>query len=718
MVSVPLSALILLFTSVQHLIHTMADMTAVDAAEDNVAALEKRLAAIRAELAAPSPVPSPSDDNPGRPSPPLPDGADGTASRASPSPSVRRLRREQARLEGKLRAATQAAAVPPLGAIDSHSHLQQDAAWLATRKRHPRLPSAIVLLGTHPDDWDAVAAAVAAQDGDFGTDAASCGGSEGGKVEEGSAIQRRARGETETNEAEARRRELASGREADPATDREQGHYGTEQPHAVETHVPGGEPSAARRSPVLHVAGHEETADAVDLVALQRPPLYPQQDEHGGAQDRNPNQRNPKRPNPNRNPNRNPNPNATATTSPPAVPCELVAGYGLHPWRAHEAPVGWLGALAVRLVRDAVAVVGEAGLDHAIRNAPEMRQTERALQLRALRLQLALAVALARPVSLHSVRAGGVLLALARQAAGRERPKPTATTHDATATHDTAAAAAHDASDTTHGDHAEWGAAETEEVVTALVQSGAMERTDAASLAERAAAAAAAGSFPPSLALHSYTGSPDLLVQLLHLPHVGSRIYVGFSTAINLRPVAKVKQQQAKPARDTSGRGDGAAVLEGVTTNGSVTATPASGVKDSGATSAEQQSTAHTGATVTTGPSTSESSARCCGDGNAEESHTDTAGATPAFDPHGPRAEAVRAVLACVPKEHVLVESDRSSARDVDRELARTCAVLAAAWGTTPRKAAAQAADNTRRWLQGEPALVVAGSGCKKQPHT
>jgi len=58
---------------------------------------------------------------------------------------------------------------------------------------------------------------------------------------------------------------------------------------------------------------------------------------------------------------------------------------------------------------------------------------------------------------------------------------------------------------------------------------------------------------PPTVALHSYTGSPDLAVSLLKLPRVGQGVFFGFSAAVNLKTpamAAKFKDVVARIPHD------------------------------------------------------------------------------------------------------------------------------------------------------------------------
>lgn len=77
--------------------------------------------------------------------------------------------------------------------------------------------------------------------------------------------------------------------------------------------------------------------------------------------------------------------------------------FGLHPWYVKERTSEWATTLRHFLVSHPTAVVGEIGLDRWIEN-PDIES-----QLDCLRTQLALAVELDRPATLHCLRAFGLL---------------------------------------------------------------------------------------------------------------------------------------------------------------------------------------------------------------------------------------------------------------------------------------------------------------------
>lgn len=77
--------------------------------------------------------------------------------------------------------------------------------------------------------------------------------------------------------------------------------------------------------------------------------------------------------------------------------------FGLHPWYVKDRGPEWLERLREHLVAHPRAVVGETGLDRWIEN-PDVEA-----QVACFRAQLALAVALDRPITIHCLRAFGLL---------------------------------------------------------------------------------------------------------------------------------------------------------------------------------------------------------------------------------------------------------------------------------------------------------------------
>lgn len=83
--------------------------------------------------------------------------------------------------------------------------------------------------------------------------------------------------------------------------------------------------------------------------------------------------------------------------------------FGLHPWYVKERTQDWATTLKQLLVEHPQAIVGEIGLDRWIEN-PDIEA-----QLECLLTQLALAVELDRPATLHCLRAFGLLEETLRQ---------------------------------------------------------------------------------------------------------------------------------------------------------------------------------------------------------------------------------------------------------------------------------------------------------------
>lgn len=77
--------------------------------------------------------------------------------------------------------------------------------------------------------------------------------------------------------------------------------------------------------------------------------------------------------------------------------------FGLHPWYVKERSAAWLETLRRCLTEFPRAAVGETGLDRWIEN-PDIEA-----QVQCLGVQLALAVELGRPVTIHCLRAWGLL---------------------------------------------------------------------------------------------------------------------------------------------------------------------------------------------------------------------------------------------------------------------------------------------------------------------
>lgn len=96
----------------------------------------------------------------------------------------------------------------------------------------------------------------------------------------------------------------------------------------------------------------------------------------------------------------------------------LLPSYGLHPWDTGNRSPGWLDQLRTYLNADPRAAIGEIGLDrwmlHRARpDDPRLAGLRRAPleeQLEIFKIQLALAVDLDRPATIHCIDAFGLLL--------------------------------------------------------------------------------------------------------------------------------------------------------------------------------------------------------------------------------------------------------------------------------------------------------------------
>lgn len=91
-----------------------------------------------------------------------------------------------------------------------------------------------------------------------------------------------------------------------------------------------------------------------------------------------------------------------------ASDARIIPMLGLHPWHVEEASPDWAARLE-RLLRTHRTGVGECGLDFA------RKDTDRAVQEAAFRIQLRLAHDLHRPLAIHMVRGWGPLVDLLRE---------------------------------------------------------------------------------------------------------------------------------------------------------------------------------------------------------------------------------------------------------------------------------------------------------------
>jgi len=103
--------------------------------------------------------------------------------------------------------------------------------------------------------------------------------------------------------------------------------------------------------------------------------------------------------------------NATCEADWPAVetlarahPDFIVPAFGIHPWKAHTATDGWCERLALLLEKNPQATLGECGLDKWVAFPPMEAQ------LPVFRTQLALSRETGRPLTIHCLKAWGLLL--------------------------------------------------------------------------------------------------------------------------------------------------------------------------------------------------------------------------------------------------------------------------------------------------------------------
>jgi TatD DNase family protein len=93
----------------------------------------------------------------------------------------------------------------------------------------------------------------------------------------------------------------------------------------------------------------------------------------------------------------------------------VIPSYGIHPWYVADRTAAWLQRLREILVDNPAAAVGEIGLDRWV----EGHNLEE--QLSVFRPQLALAVELNRPATIHCIRAWGALWDIIRECEVPER---------------------------------------------------------------------------------------------------------------------------------------------------------------------------------------------------------------------------------------------------------------------------------------------------------
>ncbi|KAI3661226.1 hypothetical protein MP638_005663 [Amoeboaphelidium occidentale] len=169
--------------------------------------------------------------------------------------------------------------------------------------------------------------------------------------------------------------------------------------------------------------------------------------------------------------------------------------FGYHPWLIYEQHISqtnWKEKLELLLLKYPKSIIGEFGLDK-IATTPQdaiskhsslPKSTYDGLQKESFSFQFQLAVKLKRPISLHSVQAYGYIHDYLKQQCDKVSSRGFIKKHEL-------------------------------ESPENIVYPDAM--------------------FPPAIMLHSFSGSPGMLQQLIKLPHVGNRLYFSFSKVINLR---------------------------------------------------------------------------------------------------------------------------------------------------------------------------------------
>ncbi|KAJ2712687.1 Cut9-interacting protein scn1 [Coemansia spiralis] len=110
-------------------------------------------------------------------------------------------------------------------------------------------------------------------------------------------------------------------------------------------------------------------------------------------------------------------------------PGRVLPAVGLHPWfvegiQSGEIPATWAAELRELLLHRRACVLGECGLDKAARNPATLQPYPLDLQQRVFETQLAIAHDVSVPISIHCVRAFGVLADALRDAEQRRTLPP------------------------------------------------------------------------------------------------------------------------------------------------------------------------------------------------------------------------------------------------------------------------------------------------------
>lgn len=94
---------------------------------------------------------------------------------------------------------------------------------------------------------------------------------------------------------------------------------------------------------------------------------------------------------------------AAVETMAAELPEEIIPAFGIHPWHAHTARLGWEDRLAALLEKHPTATVGEIGVDGWVSAPPPD------VQAAVFERQLRLARVMERPCTIHCLQAWGAL---------------------------------------------------------------------------------------------------------------------------------------------------------------------------------------------------------------------------------------------------------------------------------------------------------------------
>ncbi|KAJ3232393.1 hypothetical protein HDU78_007174 [Chytriomyces hyalinus] len=221
-------------------------------------------------------------------------------------------------------------------------------------------------------------------------------------------------------------------------------------------------------------------------------------------------------------------------------PRKVAMAFGIHPWFAHEFQDtdDAIAQLRKYLVNQPASFVGEIGLDGIATHADTKVKYDMDHQLRMFTAQMKLAAELQRPVSVHAVGCFGKLESyfmelckdvpkdLSRKEKERIRRSKLEADPATTAT-----------SKTTTTTTASTTAATMESQVSAQSNNNAMHPS--------------LNAWPPAIMLHSYSGSPETIRNIMRYPSlVSSRFYFSFSHFVNGRMAFEKLQQRIAQVPD------------------------------------------------------------------------------------------------------------------------------------------------------------------------